>query len=1323
VRRGARIVRVISAAAPSLRRDAAARTGRLSGLAGFAAGSLSAAIRFALCAALFAIVSLGALAAVSASAQAQVITNVMVSPGTYTAVGQTLTFSFTFSTTRVLNSLSFAANSDDSPDDTVVCPAVAHTFPIPQPNSFTCTATHVTTSGDVSAGFVLETPSFAAVDQNNTPVSGTGNQARATLVVSKANTSTSVSSSGTPTVFGQSVTFTATVTGTGSPTGTVTFMNGGSTIGTGTLSGGLASISTSTLSVASHSITADYNGDANNNTSNSSAVTQVVSKDSTTTSLTSSTNPSVFGQSVTFTATVAAVSPGTGTPTGAVTFKQGGTTLGSGTLSGGSASFTTNALAVGGHSITAVYGGDSNDTTSTSTALTQTVNKDATTTSLTSNANPSVFGQSVTFTATVAAVAPGTGTPTGTVTFKEGGTTLGTGTLSGGVGSFSTTALTVGGHSITAVYGGDSNNTTSTSTVLTQTVSKESTTTTLTSSANPSVPGQSVTFTATVAAVAPGTGTPTGTVTFKEGGTAIGTGTLSGGVATFSTTAMTVGGHSITAAYGGDSNDLASTSTALTQTVSKESTTTTLTSSANPAVFGQPITFTASVTAVAPGTGTPTGTVTFKQGGTTLGTGALSAGSATFTTSTLTVGGHSITAVYGGDSSNLTSTSAALTQTVGKDATNVSLSSSVNPVVVGQSVTLTAVVAVVAPGVGTPTGTVTFKDGATTLGSGTLSSGSTTFTTTTLAVGGHSITAVYNGDANDAGATSSALSQSVSKATPTIAVKSSSNNPNFGTTITLTATTSGGFSPTGTVNFLDGAKVLATVTLSAGHATFSTAALAVGAHSITAAYSGDANNQAAVSPVLTINVNKVGTTTALAASATSSQFSSPITLTATVTGHAPTGTVSFKDGSTVLGTIALSAGRAILTVSNLSVGSHSIVAIYNGDPDNTASSSPPVTIAITRPNPATDPDVQGLVTAQVTAEVNFAQAQTDNVIQRLEALHDDNTPFFTNNLGFGALPDQPPNGAPAFADPEDPLARDPAFVAIDKASRNGAPAPSMGVPPFAIWTAGTIVAGTTNVLGSAPTPNNHFTTEGLTAGVDARFSPDFKAGFAVGFGSDHTDVGTDGTTSDGTNISGTAYASYHPFGSIFVDSLLGYGAATFKSDRFSSLPGVFESGTRSGSEIYGALILTSEQKWDQWRVAPYTRVEFIDATLNPFTEQGDPTWALSYASASMQEISGVVGIRGAYDFETAWGVLSPTLRVEYAHAFNNTLNQVLTYADTPGVNYSFAVAGLGQNTVSGAIGLAARYANGVVAQIEFQYSNAGAAEQAQGLRGSLKIPF
>ena len=97
---------------------------------------------------------------------------------------------------------------------------------------------------------------------------------------------------------------------------------------------------------------------------------------------------------------------------------------------------------------------------------------------------------------------------------------------------------------------------TSTSTVLSQVVNLNSTTTTLISSVNPSASGQSVTFTATVADVAPGVGTPTGTVTFKDGATTIGTGTLSAGVTTFTTSTLAIGTHSITAVYGGDTNDL-----------------------------------------------------------------------------------------------------------------------------------------------------------------------------------------------------------------------------------------------------------------------------------------------------------------------------------------------------------------------------------------------------------------------------------------------------------------------------------------------------------------------------------------------------------------------------------------------------------------------------------------------------------------------------------------------------------------------------------------------------------------------------------------------
>src|SRR5207237_1287390 len=130
----------------------------------------------------------------------------------------------------------------------------------------------------------------------------------------------------------------------------------------------------------------------------------------------------------------------------------------------------TSGLAVGSHSVTAVYGGDGNFTGGTSAPLAEPVSLDTTTFGLISSPNAPVFGQAVTFTAAVSAAAPGAGTPTGTITFMDGSATLGTGTLSGGQASFTTTSLTVATHDITAVYGGDNNFTGSTSAAVVETV-------------------------------------------------------------------------------------------------------------------------------------------------------------------------------------------------------------------------------------------------------------------------------------------------------------------------------------------------------------------------------------------------------------------------------------------------------------------------------------------------------------------------------------------------------------------------------------------------------------------------------------------------------------------------------------------------------------------------------------------------------------------------------------------------------------------------------------------------------------------------------------
>jgi len=466
------------------------------------------------------------------------------------------------------------------------------------------------------------------------------------------------------------------------------------------------------------------------------------SQTSTTTTVTSSLPTSTFGQSVTFTASV---SPSAAT--GAVQFFDGGASLGTVALSGGSASLTTASLTAGSHSITTSYGGDAAFAGSTSSAITQTVNKASTTTALTSSLNPSSSGQTVTFTATVS---PSLG-PTGTVEFFDGANSLGTVALSGSSASLTTATLTVGTHSITATYSGNTNFSGSTSSPVAQAVGVIGTATALTSSLDPSVFGQAVTFTATVN---PFSG-PTGTVQFFDGVNLLGTVALSGGTASLTTSGLAVGTHFITATYSGDSNFGGSTSSPVTQTVSAStiSTTTALTSSLNPSGFGQQVTFSATVN---PSSGA-TGTVTFMEGALTLGTSALNgSGVATFSTSTLAVGTHSITAQYSGDATHTGSTSPVLSQTVNGATTTITLASNTNPAKTGVPVTFTATVSPSAA-----TGTVQFFDGSTLLGTVALSSGQASLTTSSLTAGKHSITAVYGGNANFASSTSAVLTQNV----------------------------------------------------------------------------------------------------------------------------------------------------------------------------------------------------------------------------------------------------------------------------------------------------------------------------------------------------------------------------------------------------------------------------------------------------------------------------------------------------------------------------------------------------------------------------------
>jgi hypothetical protein len=836
-----------------------------------------------------------------------------------------------------------------------------------------------------------------------------------------APTTTTVTASPNPVPSGASVTFTATATsGAGTPDGQVLFLSDVLSLGVATLNGsGQATFTATTLPVGVHAIVAVYLGNLNYLTSTSIGVTLNVNLAPCTLTVAASTNLLSLGTPLNLTATVGAGSS-TAAPTGAVTFSQAGTVLGTASLTSGQAMLSLSALPIGALAVTASYSGDTNFLGCLAPIITITVNKGSTTTAVSSSLNPGTFGSPVTFTASVT----GSGaTPTGSVSFMDGAGVIGTGTLNGGgQATFATASLGVGSHSITAVYAGDTNLTGSTSPALAQVVNQGTSTTSVGTSGTPAALGAPVTFTATVTGSG---GSPTGGVTFKDGVNTLGTGTLNGsGQATFATSALALGSHSITAVYGGDTSFASSTSATVAQVIVQGASSSTLASSANPSAAGAAVTFTATVTGAG---GTPSGTVTLKDGATAIGSTTLDGtGHATFSISSLAAGSHSLTAAYSGDPNFASSTSPVLTQTVNPVTSTTSMTATPNPVALGAPVTFAATVTGTG---GTPTGLVTFKDGATTIGSAAVDgTGHASLAISSLASGAHSITAVYGGDATFGASTSPAIALQVNSSGATASTTGLTATPNpvtAGAPVTFTAAVTGsGGTPTGTVTFKDGATTIGTVPLDGtGHASFATSSLGTGNHTITAVYNGDSTYAASTSPGLSLSVNPGGgggggttTTTSLSSSADPSVARQPVIFTALVAGGGgtPTGTVTFKDGSVTLGAATLAAGSASLTVASLIAGTHTITAAYGGDATFAASTSAPLSQSVSIP-----PDSVKLRDMQIEATAVVAQTSgaaisgaIDSAIS--EGFSDGGELITPSDLGLRLSSsgyDQPKNGA------------------------------------------------------------------------------------------------------------------------------------------------------------------------------------------------------------------------------------------------------------------------------------------------------------------------
>lgn len=679
--------------------------------------------------------------------------------------------------------------------------------------------------------------------------------------------------------------------------------------------------------------------------------------------LASSSNPSVYGQPVTFTITVTP-EPGAGPLPGpdTVTFTLDGIGVPDKTLVSGQAVLDPVAdlgivLSVGSHDARVRFNGDA-DFNAQLKILDplQLVNRAPTSITVMLNPATPVFGQTVIVNVRIAATPPGgtaigASVPTGVVTFiVDGGAPQSFPINAAGDVQLVLNGLTTGQHVIKASYVGDVN-------YLPIAPSQDlvvniirANTNVLVTAQPPSAPlGESVRFTALVTAAPPGAGSPTGLVAFYD--VVAGVNHLLGqgfvnpvtGLVSIDTAVLSVGMHNIIAHYVGDTNFNQQVG-ALNYTVGAATTATTLTMAPNPSVFGQAVQFTATVRSVLPGNGIPTGTVTFLVDGIPLPAVAVDpTGVARISTNSLAVGNRTITARFDGNA-NFALSSDARTAVVVKAATAVGLVSALNPAAAGQPVTFNAFVGALQPGGGIPNGAVTFFVNGAPRGAAPVINGVASLPIAFAAQGAYNVTASYGGSANFLASNSGVLRQSVVAFASRVNLTRSVPSSVFGQPVTFTAVVRGGpFGaplsqiPAGTVTFIVDGVARAPIALNVNGLARLALNLGIGTHNVIARFNGSAT-YATANMALQHTVSKANTGIQIMSNHVPAVVGQSVVVTARVVtlapgGGVPRGTVTFVVDNVAQTPLPLNAqGTVSLNLGALPLGPHTVTATYTGSP-------------------------------------------------------------------------------------------------------------------------------------------------------------------------------------------------------------------------------------------------------------------------------------------------------------------------------------------------------------------------------------------------------
>ncbi len=408
------------------------------------------------------------------------------------------------------------------------------------------------------------------------------------------------------------------------------------------------------------------------------------------------------------------------------------------------------------------------------------------------------------------------------------------------------------------------------------------------------------------------------------------------------------------------------------------------------------------------------------------------------------------------------------------------------------------------------------------------------------------------------------------------------------------------------------------------------------------------------------------TTVDLTAGATGGPFTDArlIALTPASAGTATIilGDTADADGAMMASLVA--AGHYKLKFTPSPTFSGTAVATYTLS--NRYATSAPATISFSvtaLPDPSKDSDIAGIANAEAEAAKRFAAMALDNLNSHLEQLHDGGC--LANRWGVG-LNDSRSGKEPGQDAQAAGTADHVGALGLDKDRAGKAPD---DCSPFAdgalaFWTGGSVNFGSTDLTDNDR--NFDFTTFGLSAGMDYRFSERFAAGLGISFGSDRSFIGDNGTRTNGLAYSAAVYGSYHPSGGVFLDGIAGYGWLRFDSKRFDTLSGNLFDGSRDGRQIFASVTTGYETTVNGVFISPYLRMSASRSSLDAFSENSAVWSAIRYGDQDIDTFTGLVGLRLYYAIPTDWGVFTPKLRLEYGHDFASASSLALSYANLTG---------------------------------------------------------